>query len=397
MSIEKWIVLVGLLAAGVAGCGAEASSGDGATNLARTDQCPGTADCEPEAGSGAEPSDPSAAGNPWNAGDGIPADGVADGGDEGEGTATRPSYNTGTGFFVANGKLYDANGIEFIIRGVNKVHYDSESPGIPKTGSNTARWAIYFTEPAANNVALLQSASIDENVIAMPANWDGTCLQDTATLTAIVDTWVAQVADWETLERHMILNIANEWGPSDSTVWRDAYITAIGRLRTAGYTATIAVDSGGCGQDRDDLVKYAQAVFDSDPQKNVIFDLHIYGNWFDGDGPEWAFDLTEGLDAIAALGLPVFIGEFGPGRNIGPSPTMITPRTIMQNAESRNFGWLAWAWDDPSQWSTVDDNWFALSYTGDYQSSADLTIFGKVVVEDEDYGLRQLAVPATIF
>jgi len=42
----------------------------------------------------------------------------------------------------------------------------------------------------------------------------------------------------------------------------------------------------------------------------------------------------------------VIIGEFGPGRNIGPSPTNITPQAIIQAAEARNLGWLAWAWDD---------------------------------------------------
>src|SRR5450755_1846864 len=36
------------------------------------------------------------------------------------GKVARPSYNTGKGFFVLNGKLYDANGAEFRIRGVNK-------------------------------------------------------------------------------------------------------------------------------------------------------------------------------------------------------------------------------------------------------------------------------------
>src|SRR5262245_6171086 len=35
---------------------------------------------------------------------------------------TRPDYNTGTGFFVKNGRIYDSNGIEFTPYGVNSVH-----------------------------------------------------------------------------------------------------------------------------------------------------------------------------------------------------------------------------------------------------------------------------------
>jgi hypothetical protein len=41
-------------------------------------------------------------------------------------------------------------------------------------------------------------------------------------------------------------------------------------------------------------------------------------------------------------------------------------------------------------------NW-ALSRNGDYSSSADLTTFGKSVVEGADYGLLALAKPATMF
>jgi hypothetical protein len=53
---------------------------------------------------------------------------------------------------------------------------------------------------------------------------------------------------------------------------------------------------------------------------------------------------------------------------------------------------LAWVWDDnPS----AGDGWFAFSLNGDYNSSADLTTFGKSVVEGPGYGLLALAKPAT--
>jgi hypothetical protein len=298
---------------------------------------------------------------------------------------------------VLNGKLYDANGVEFRIRGVNRNHYDMDAPGIPKTHANTERTVLFFNgewgSTAARNVQTMQQDMINNHIVPMPGNWEGTCDESTATLTTIVDRWVAQVSTYKTLDKYMILNIANEWGPADSTVWRDSYITAIQRLRTAGYTCTISVDSGGCGQDNADLAKYAQAVFDADPQKNVIFDQHIYGNWgLDAQKQSWQQGLIAGFDALVATGLPVIIGEFGPGRNIGPSPTNITPQAIIQAAEARNLGWMAWAWDDnPS----AGDDWFALSLNGDYNSSADLTTFGKSVVEGAGYGLLALAKPVT--
>ena len=123
-------------------------------------------------------------------------------------------------------------------------------------------------------------------------------------------------------------------------------------------------------------MKYAQAVFDSDPEKNVIFDRHVYG----GDADATALDTDAA--ALAALGLPVIFGEFGPGRDIGPSPTNLTPAQVIQTAEQYGFGWMAWAWDDNDLSNAQADNtWFALSYAGAYASSADLTIFGQEVVE----------------
>jgi hypothetical protein len=381
-------VLAASVALALAACSGEDSTGGGSTTG-------GTGGSQ--AGAGGVPAE--TGGSPPATGGAPPATG----GSGGTGAVTRPAYNTGTGFFVEDGKLYDANGVEFRIRGINKLHFDSPSPGIAKTHANTERWVVdfggvYGATPASNLV--LMQETIANHVVPMPGNWDGTCDEDPATLTAIVDTWIAQASTWQQIDQYLILNIANEWGPSDSTVWRDSYITAISRLRAAGYTCTIAVDAGGCGQDNADLVNYAQAVFDSDPQLNVIFGQHIYGNWsYDGQGAAWQTGLNAGLDALVGTGLVMFLGEFGPGANIGPSPTDLTPADVIQAAEAHDLGWMAWAWDDPAY--NPDPNWFALSmgaqapYDGDYDSSADLTPYGQVVVESPGFGLLALGTPAT--
>lgn len=319
------------------------------------------------------------------------------------GNATRPAYNTGTGFFVLDGKLYDANGVEFRMRGVNKVHYDLASPGIAKSHANAERWVVYDFNKTTENQAVMQGI-IDAKIVPIPGAWEGTCKPEASFLDSMVSTWVAQASIWNAYEKYMILNIANEWGPSasDGAGWRDAYITAIGKLRAAGYKCTISITSGGCGQDNGDLVTYAKEVFDADPEKNVIFDQHIYGGWANGNGESWQTDLKTGFDALQSLGLVVMIGELGPGRSIGPSPTDMDPLLIVAEAEKRGFGWLAWAWDDNNLPNAkADDNWFSLTYdpsTGYATGNADdLTIFGKQIVLDATYGLEALAKPATIF
>jgi hypothetical protein len=120
---------------------------------------------------------------------------------------------------------------------------------------------------------------------------------------------------------------------------------------------------------------------------------------YDGQAASWQTELSAGLDALVGTGLVMFLGEFGPGANIGPSPTDLTPADVIQAAEAHDLGWMAWAWDDPAY--DPDPNWFALSmgvqapYNGDYNSSADLTPYGQVVVESPGFGLLALGSPAT--
>jgi hypothetical protein len=90
------------------------------------------------------------------------------------------------------------------------------------------------------------------------------------------------------------------------------------------------------------------------------------------------------LAALAqSTGAAFVIGEFGPGRNIGPSPTMLTPQEVIGEAEAYGLGWMAWAWDDNDLSGAASDNaGFAMTYhSGTYGSSSDLTMFGQQVVE----------------
>jgi hypothetical protein len=293
----------------------------------------------------------------------------------------------------------------------------------------------------------------------------------------MVDWWVAHEADFEPLMDQILINVANEWGPSDSDTWESEYVTAIGRLRAAGYTCPLMIDTGGCGQDDGDLVNHAQAVFDADPQKNLVFSLHLYGSANDhsagvasvqrgsttvvtlagnsathpfapgydgtnnsysgvtayafsgaqgmvelngvqpaaqnvgGTPGNWTVTLNvnssawpaytggataidgngnyalraERLRAVAqSTGAACVIGEFGPGRDIGPSPTTVTPEEIVSAAEENGIGWLAWAWDDNNLSGGHTNNaWFGMTYNGPglYTSESDLTIFGQQIVE----------------
>jgi mannan endo-1,4-beta-mannosidase len=352
------------------------------------------------------------------------------------GGTPRPPYNTGTGFFVLNGRLYDANGFEFKIKGVNKNHYDSEwRPGLVNANPNTIRVFTPIWDLSATNTML--SNIVGQKIVAMPVvaategTWSSqyavTCDGGTMTnFNKAVDLWVAAAATIKPYESKMLLNVANEWGDAatNNSYWRDGNITAIKRLRGINATGnanppwlgTIIIDAAGCGQDPYNFLNstFAQEVFNADPQKNIVFSVHVYGFYCEpslgipcGVAPDWStLPLAATLDSLQATGFPFIIGEFGPGRRIGPSPTLLNPGTIIQDADARNFGWVAWAWDDRAggTWPMCDtDTWFNMVYRcGDgagYATSlsSDLTLFGRDVVENPTYGLRARATKATVF
>ena len=317
---------------------------------------------------------------------------------DGPADATPPSDATAEGtMFVANGQIFDATGAAFLPWGVNKAHVDQASTGLELTGANAVRVNLYFRLPNATTTSLFDRLYA-AHIVVIPGRWEATCREGAEFVTALaadVDAWVAEAAAWKKYERASMINISNEAGPANSTDWRDQYITAVGRMRAAGYSGLLMIDSGGCGQDVDDIAKYGAAVLAADPLHNIVFSLHVYG-----DTPN-VTTLNTNLDRLKATGLSIVIGEFGPGRNIGPSPTNLAPADLMASALARGIGTLAWAADDnnlPN--SMADDNWFSLfynllkAYTGD---SADLTIFGKVVVNDPTIGLLAVAKKAAGF
>jgi len=310
------------------------------------------------------------------------------------GGVARPGYNTGNGLFVLNGKLYDSNGVEFRMRGVNLCHYDStthSAAGIARSNANVVRVGLYHSSVPTATYASTVQTYISDREVAIPTMFvvPGTANalsgdQSTADLVATVDNWVANFSYYAPMQQHLIINVANEWGPQNSATWASAYETAIARLRAAGYSVPIMIDAGGWGQDTADLLSYAKQVFDSDPQKNVIFSFHVYRGlnapWTVAALNSFALQL-QGLSASAGM---VFVfGEFGPGNNIGPSPTMLTPQQVIGAAEGAGLGWMGWAWDDNNLANGASNNsWFSMTLNGPgmYTAASDLTAYGQQMV-----------------
>ena len=327
-------------------------------------------------------------------------------------TATRPAANTGVGFFVSGGEVYDPNGERFVMRGVSNNHWwgnpttnEAAISQFRKTGANTVR-TIFGTGYTGGSETPADRQRIVEKYLAQgltPVVEDhmATCDNDAADLAEVVDRWLdpANVAWLKKYEDKVILNIANEWGP-DAPAWRDAYVQQVGRLRAAGVNNLLMVDAGGCGQAMHTLDTWGGDVLAADPQHNVVFSIHFYSEWRTENraadvgrnnpatGDPWDV-ATELADARRAR-LPIVVGEFSSDAlSFVPYQT----RRVMEVAEGLGVGWIAYSWNqnNPEGLNMLPgSNWR-------YDSDADLTAWGNLVVNDPQVGLKATGRPATVW
>ena len=313
----------------------------------------------------------------------------------------RPESNSGTGFFILDGKLYDASGSEFIPIGANTaVFWQSEAngmksfPDMKKAGANCARivsvtnnsvnswsWQSNFTKQKA-----CVKACVDNKLIPILEFHDVTCGNGYETdaegkfLKKVVDYWCTPnlVSLCKEYEKYLIVNVANEWGPAN-VGFRDGYKKAITAMRNAGIKNTILIDAGGCGQNPSTLINYAQQLLDFDPEKNILFAIHFYGMWMTKEKSKqsWQFYVEDYLQQFKTKKIPVIVGEFG-WTGAPDNFTLYDPQKIITESNKHGIGWLFWAWN-----SNPDETYYDIvaNYTKGYSTEADLTEHGKFIVQ----------------
>lgn len=212
-------------------------------------------------------------------------------------TASRPAYNSGSGYFIVGTKLYDPNGNLFTLRGDNQLHYNSAAPTyLPNTFANSVR--IWDGNHSTATYLSLANAYISAGMMPIltqayvPGTGTGTS-GDTSTtdLQAVVNWWNTNVGAFAPIMNSIAVNIANEWGPNYSSgggpTWSAAIQSAVTSMRAAGYTCPIIADLGSHGQDAVEILKYAAAIEAADPRHATIFSYHMYGS-----SVPWAASIT---------------------------------------------------------------------------------------------------------
>jgi len=296
---------------------------------------------------------------------------------------SRPAYNTGTGFFTLNAKIYDANGNEFIPRGMDASHYDCGwcqqtvlgNYEVHNTTANAMRVVVYTWDPSGtgtNNTSWMNNMKGNSVVTIPGCFFTSTCTGGTTNtntsspcLSECVTQWTNSEAFWHSYEPYSMINLANEWGAgtdtscnAGQTAWENAYVSAVASMRSAGFLTTIVIDAGGSGtrdscfsatSGNDGSKNHAQYIYDQDSQHNILFSWHDYGQT-EASSTSTINSLLAARTATAGAygGWPLMIGEFA---DAGQNGSTVDAVSIMRDATNAGIGWLAWAIDNGGPWN----------------------------------------------
>jgi mannan endo-1,4-beta-mannosidase len=282
------------------------------------------------------------------------------------------------GFSVSGTSLIDANGNNFIMKGINVPlawFIDDVNNNIAnirnRTGANTLR-IVVGTETSDDAWQTCVQKCINNDMIPMVELHDVTGNTDARALNRMAQFWASKASflTRPDIARYILINIANEWGDwnmatNNPGAWNTAYRTAITTIRNAGINTTLVVDAPNYGQDRNNgntIRTYASDLQSYDPRHNLLFSVHMYCEW----GTSGSSSINSGLPSIKNAGIPIIVGEFGYQHSEGSGTCDIDESLILSTCQSNGIGWLAWSWKgngSPVQYLDLSYDWAGTSLT----------------------------------
>lgn len=295
-----------------------------------------------------------------------------------------------SGMYVRNGRLYDADGKEFLMRGINVAHawYPNETQtsinAIADRGANCVRVVLadgtQWTKTQRAEVENIISWCEARNLICILEVHDHTGFDDVSRLNNAVNYWLEIKDLINAHKKYVILNIANEWLGTwnNAHSWTSAYQSALRTLRDAGIENVIMIDTSGYGQETSTCINNSQQVVSADSTGNTMISIHMYSV-----AGKDAATVKNSIDSMLATGVCFCIGEFGNWQNGAD----VDETTIMQQCTEKGVGYIAWSWNGNSG---ID---LSLDIAKDWKGSS-LTEWGDYVFYADGIGIRDTSRPA---
>jgi mannan endo-1,4-beta-mannosidase len=215
-----------------------------------------------------------------------------------------------------------------------------------------------------------------------------TCTDNWTYFNSTVKNWwksTAVLALIQEHKEHLIINLANEFGQvmwaNNSTTalntFKTNYNTLISELRALNVNVPIMIDAPDCGQSSTSLLSIAPAMVTADTKHNLIFSSHAYWYGYADTQPEVAVKLNEAVTANVCF----ILGEVASTQDsdgCGDLDLSDLYPIVLEEACSRNIGWLAWTFDQDCSDARE------LTTNGEF---ANLTTYGNDIVNNDVYGL----------
>lgn len=298
------------------------------------------------------------------------------------------------GFTVSGRKLIDANGNEFVIKGVNhpivwfKETAYNAMDDVARKNNNAVR-IVWDTNGDLNLLDKTISKCIELKMIPIVELHDATGDSTKTKLLEMASYFtkpnVKTIID--KYSKYIMINIANEWGNHSvtSNYWLDAYKAAIDTIRNAGYEQTIWVDAPGWGQNIYPIIEFGNELIKHDRKQNILFDIHMYGSWNNVD------TLNMNLQKVYDSNLPLVVGEFGYNHNNGDNNLgcKVNHKAVIAKCNELGYGYMPWSWTGNNK----ENAWLDLVDIADWQT---LTTWGQEIYQGQT-GITATARKASVF
>ncbi|GAA1799233.1 hypothetical protein GCM10009682_21090 [Luedemannella flava] len=296
-----------------------------------------------------------------------------------------------TGLHISGTNIVEANGQNFIMRGINHEHvwFTGQTKAfadIKATGANTIRVVLGTGKRwgPSNDIPNVINLCKTNKLICVLEVHDTTGYGEdgaAASLDEAVTYWVSQKANLVGQENYVVINIGNEpIGNTNAAQWTTATANAVKRMRDNGFEHLLMVDAPNWGQDWQNIMRdTSQTVLDADVLKNTVLSVHMYSVYAQ------ASTIISYLDAIKSKGWPLVIGEFGWQFD----SSQVDDATLMAQAQARGIGYLGWSWsgnNDPVLDMVPVSTW----------DPAALTTWGQRIVNGAN-GIKATSKEATIY